>query len=97
MSIQIATIAVICLCVQKEVFKIMNSKQTAERIKMCCKENKISVAVLLKECDLDKGLIYELTRRSKAPSIETFEKIANHLDCSVDYLIGRTDNPKTNK
>ncbi|MCL2697199.1 MAG: helix-turn-helix transcriptional regulator [Oscillospiraceae bacterium] len=75
----------------------MNNLQITERIKEQCRNKKISVAALLKECGLDKGLIYELTRCVKAPSVETFEKIANHLNCSVDYLIGRTDNPKLYK
>ena len=26
-----------------------------------------------------------------------FAKIADYLDCSVDYLLGRTDNPEINK
>lgn len=31
------------------------------------------------------------------PSLESLVKIADYLDCSVDYLLGRTDNPKVNK
>ena len=27
------------------------------------------------------------------PSAEKLEKLADYLDCSVDYLLGRTDNP----
>lgn len=26
-----------------------------------------------------------------------FAKIADYLDCSVDYLLGRTDNPEINR
>ena len=28
---------------------------------------------------------------------ETLTKIADYLDCSVDYLLGRTDNPESHK
>lgn len=28
---------------------------------------------------------------------QNFAKIADHLDCSMDYLLGRTDNSDTNK
>ena len=28
------------------------------------------------------------------PNGETLKRIADYLDCSVDYLLGRTDNPK---
>ena len=29
------------------------------------------------------------------PNGETLKRIADYLDCSVDYLLGRTDNPKS--
>ena len=31
------------------------------------------------------------------PSAEKLELLADYLDCSVDYLLGRTDNPEINK
>ena len=31
------------------------------------------------------------------PSAEKLEKLADYLDCSVDYLLGRTDNPEINR
>lgn len=31
------------------------------------------------------------------PSKEVLIKLANYLNCSVDYLLDRTDNPKINK
>ena len=34
---------------------------------------------------------YELGHRK--PDIEMLQKFADYFDCSVDYLIGRTDNP----
>lgn len=36
------------------------------------------------------------TGKSK-PGAESLIKIADYLDCSVDYLLGRTDNPQINK
>ena len=38
---------------------------------------------------------YELSNRE--PSHETTVKIADYFDVSVDYLLGRTDNPKFQK
>lgn len=32
-----------------------------------------------------------------APGIEVLPKIADYLDCSVDYLLGRTVNPQSHK
>lgn len=31
------------------------------------------------------------------PSADKLEKLADYLDCSIDYLLGRTDNPNINK
>ena len=75
----------------------MNNVQTAEKIKKCCADRNISVKVLLEDCGIRKGLIYDMEKRNKIPSVETIEKIAIHLGCSVDYLIGLTDNPEINK
>ena len=32
-----------------------------------------------------------------APNFVAFIKIADYFDVSVDYLLGRTDNPKVNR
>ena len=74
----------------------MNNAYTAARIKAVCKQKGIAVSTLLEKCDIRKGLIYDMERRDWTPSAEIMEKIADHLDCSVDYLLGRTDNPVVN-
>ena len=52
--------------------------------------------ITLKEMSRDLGSIkeaslsrYEHGRRE--PKLDTLVKIANYFDCSVDYLLGRTD------
>ena len=30
-------------------------------------------------------------------SLLNFAPIADYLDCSIDYLVGRTDNPEVNR
>jgi transcriptional regulator with XRE-family HTH domain len=62
-----------------------------ERIRSKCKEQKKSVKSVLERAGVDNGLIYEWERRGKQPLAETLEAIADALDCSVDYLLGRTD------
>jgi transcriptional regulator with XRE-family HTH domain len=37
--------------------------------------------------------MYENDKRQPTP--KTLESLANYFDVSVDYLLGRTDNPKT--
>jgi len=65
----------------------------ANRIKSICKQKKISISELLSDCELTKSFIYDLERRKTSPSCDKIYKIANRLECSVDYLLGITDNP----
>ena len=75
----------------------MENAHTAEIIKARSKERGISVAAMLLECGIHKSLIYDLEKRDRTPSAEVLEKIADYLDCSVDYLLGRTDRPDINR
>ncbi len=36
-------------------------------------------------------------KQGSVPSGDTLAKIADYFDCSVDYLLGRTDNPNSHK
>ncbi|MDO5397882.1 MAG: helix-turn-helix transcriptional regulator [bacterium] len=75
----------------------MNNAQTAQIIKTTCKIKSITISKLLEECKIRKSLIYDMEKRDFTPSAQVFENIADYLDCSVDYLLGRTDNPAINK
>lgn len=80
------------------IFKmVFNTKDIALRIKQLCKDKKMSVKSVLEECSLNKSFIYDLEKRGSVPSIEAFYNLANYLDCSVDYLLGRTDLTDTEK
>lgn len=50
-----------------------------------------------KNTGISQGLMSEYKNGIKMPTIANLIKIADYLDCSVDYLLGRTDNPKVNK
>lgn len=71
----------------------MNNAQLTGIIKELCKSRGTSVSKMLSECGIRKSLIYDLEKRDWTPSISVAEQIANYFDCSVDYLLGRTDNP----
>lgn len=75
----------------------MNNAQTAQVIKSELKIKNISISKMLEDCALTKSLIYDLEKRNSTPSAEVFEKIADYLDVSVDYLLGRTDKPDSHK
>lgn len=67
----------------------MNNAQSATIIKSICKSKGFSMSKLLEECNLRKSLMYDMEKRNYTPSAEILEKIADYLDCSVDYLLGR--------
>jgi len=50
-----------------------------------------------KETGISQGLMNEYKNGVKLPTVLNLIKIADYLDCSVDYLLGRTDNPEVNR
>lgn len=52
---------------------------------------------MLKDCEITKSFIYDLEKRNMSPSCDRITRIANYFGCSVDYLLGRTDNPDSHK
>ena len=76
----------------------MHSPQiTSNRIKELSKNHGISISKLLSDCGLNKNAIFTMQSSGYFPRIEAIIKIADYLDCSVDYLLGRTDNPQSHK
>ena len=75
----------------------MQNIHIANTIKSSCKAKKITISTLLSECNLTKSFIYDLEKRATSPSCDKISRIADYLDCSVDYLLGRTDNPEINR
>lgn len=72
-----------------------SSQEIAERIKLRAKQQKISVNQLLLNCKLGKNTVAKMARGTDILTLN-FAKIADCLDCSVDYLLGRTDIPEVN-
>lgn len=62
-----------------------------DRIKGLAKEKNLSLSEIERKADLAKTSIY--TWKSKTPNAKTLEKVANILDTSIDYLIGRSNDP----
>lgn len=71
------------------------SSKIAERIKEKAKENETSVKAVLEKAELNYNMITMM--RSSFPKANSLAKIADELNCSVDYLLGRTNNPEINK
>ena len=77
------------------VFCMYNSTNIAERIKELAKIRKVSVKKMLEDVGLGFNTMSNM--RTSMPKADNLAKIADYLDCSVDYLLGRTDNPDMNR
>lgn len=73
-----------------------NAQELANRIKNRAKQNNVLIRDMLSACDLSINAISQITDK-KGLSCFSLARIADYLDCSVDYLLGRTDNPDVNK
>lgn len=71
-------------------------QEMAEKIKNLAKIRGVSISKMLNDCDLNKNAIYTMSVENAAyyPRIESIHKIADYLNCSLDYLLGRTQNMK---
>lgn len=71
------------------------SNNVAEKIKILAKSKGISVKKLLEDVGLGFNTMSNM--KTSMPKADNLAKIADYLDCSVDYLLGRTDIPEVNK
>ncbi len=61
-----------------------------ERIMTIAKSKGLSKNKLLINAKLHKG-VFDNMKKGQVPSIDKIHTIADYLECSVDYLLGRTD------
>ncbi len=71
----------------------MNNAQLINNIKLICKQKSIPLGTMLESCNLSKGFIYDVEKRDRTPSIDKISAISEYLGVSVDYLLGRVDEP----
>ncbi|OUP68063.1 hypothetical protein B5F10_14740 [Anaerotruncus colihominis] len=57
----------------------------------------LSLYRVAKDTGIPKSIVYEWASGDREPVSEHLLTLANYLDCSVDYLLGRTDNPEVNR
>lgn len=73
-----------------------NSKTLSTRIKELAKKRGVLIRDMLTSCELSINAISQISDK-KGLSSFALARIADYLDCSVDYLLGRTDNPEINR
>lgn len=72
------------------------STKVAEIIKATSKAKGIQLKNMLVDLELNKNTLSNMYNGSMLKA-DSLARIADYLDCSVDYLLGRTDIPEINK
>ena len=73
-----------------------NSHNIATLIKQHAKLKNIVIKTMLEELGLGSNTMSAMYH-GKIIASDSLARIADYLDCSVDYLLGRTDNPDVNR
>lgn len=72
------------------------SVKIAERIKKTAKARGIQLKIMLEDIGLNKNTLSNMYKGS-VPKADNLAKIADYLNVSVDYILGRTDKPEVNR
>lgn len=70
-----------------------NAQHIAERIKNQARKKSIQLKNMLSDIGLGINIVSQLSNGREISSF-SLAKIADYLDCSVDYLLCRTENPE---
>ena len=66
----------------------------SERLKELRTSKGLTMEQLAKEINSTRGTISNFENENKKPSLDMLIKLADYFDVSIDYLVGRTDDPK---
>ncbi len=75
---------------------LYNPPDVVNIIKSRAKKQGVAIGEMLAEAGLGINTLSHMNH-GKAIAFDSLARIADCLDCSVDYLLGRTDNPAINK
>lgn len=65
-----------------------------KRLATLRKQKGLSQYELAKRLGFTRGQISNYEQGTRQPDFDTLEKIANFFECSVDYLLGRSNDPR---
>lgn len=68
-----------------------------ERFREMLQSKGITAYRVAKDTGISQGLMGQYSLGNSRPTLDNLVKIADCLDCSTDYLLGRTDNPEVNR
>lgn len=64
-----------------------------KRLQSMRERRRISRSVMSELCGLSKSMISKYERGEREPKMETLVLLADFFECSIDYLVGRTNYP----
>ena len=91
-QIQNTVKAVFCILEQFLRGVFMDNIRFIENIKNLCKQKKITAKQCFEDCGINRNFMYD-TKNGQKPSVEILEILSGYFNVSIDYLLGRTDNP----
>lgn len=68
-----------------------------ENLRIIREKRNINQQKIAVELEISQESISKYETGKAFPSKEILIKLADYLNCSIDYLLGRTDNPNLNK
>ena len=71
-----------------------NATEIATRINQILKEKQLSQKDMLENCKLSKNAISSMISRGSMLRADNLARIADYLDCSIDFLMGRNQSTK---
>ena len=63
-------------------------------LKDLCLEREIKIIDLAKEVDIQNSLLYKYVNEIAVPTVNNVVKLANYFDCTINFLVGISNNPK---
>jgi transcriptional regulator with XRE-family HTH domain len=78
-------------------FMQFDKKLFGEKIRYLRHSNRITLEELAKMLGITRSALGNIENGRKGASIEVICCLANHFDVSIDYLLGRTNNPMAHK
>ena len=75
---------------------LYNPPDVVIRIKKLSKSQKMQIKDMLSDLGLGINTLSHMNH-GKAIAFDSLARIADYLDCSVDYLLGRTETPEINR
>lgn len=74
-----------------------NAQEIKELIVSLLQTKNITSNKMLSDIGYNVSFITDMQRRGHVPAADKLGAIADYLDVSVDYLLGRTDKPEVNR